>query len=132
VRLDLAQNPETYLSIQPQLDSQGRVWLTVGNRTTMPVSNVTLIVGVVDQSGRTVYGPERVGTGGNVIRTQGGERAHLARPVRQRRGAALREVEGRERAAGAVSRVGFGGCVWLQASVQCSRRPARNAGLCEP
>ena len=67
VRLDLAQNPETYLSIQPQLDNQGRVWLTVGNRTTMPVSNVTLIVGVVDQSGRTVYGPERVGTGGNVI-----------------------------------------------------------------
>ena len=67
VRLDLAQNPETYLSIQPQLDNQGRVWLTVGNRTTTPVSSVTLVVGVVDQSGRTVYGPERVGTGGNVI-----------------------------------------------------------------
>lgn len=67
VRLDLAQNPETYLSIQPQLDNQGRIWLTVGNRTTTPVSNVTLVVGVVDQSGRTVYGPERVGTGGNVI-----------------------------------------------------------------
>jgi predicted Zn-dependent protease len=67
VRLDLAQNPESYLSIQPQLDAQGRVWLTVGNRTTTPVSNVTLVVGVVDQSGRTVYGPERVGTGGNVI-----------------------------------------------------------------
>jgi hypothetical protein len=31
------------------------------------VSNVTLVVGVVDQSGRTVYGPERVGTGSNVI-----------------------------------------------------------------
>lgn len=67
VRLDLAQNPETYLSIQPQLDPQGRVWLTVGNRTTTPMSNVTLVVGVVDQSGRTVYGPERVGTGSNVI-----------------------------------------------------------------
>jgi tetratricopeptide (TPR) repeat protein len=67
VQLDLAQNPETYLSIQPQLDNQGRVWLTVGNRTTTPVSNVTLVVGVVDASGRTVYGPERVGTGGNVI-----------------------------------------------------------------
>ena len=36
VRLDLAQNPETYLSIQPQLDNQGRVWITVGNRTTLP------------------------------------------------------------------------------------------------
>jgi beta-barrel assembly-enhancing protease len=67
VRLDLAQNPETYLSIQPQLDNQGRVWLTIGNRTTTPVSNVTLVVGVVDQSGRTVYGPERVGTGSSVI-----------------------------------------------------------------
>jgi len=67
VRLDLAQNPETYLSIQPQLDNQGRVWLTVGNRTTTPVSNVTLLVGVVDQSGRTVYGPERVGTGSSII-----------------------------------------------------------------
>jgi len=67
VRLDLAQNPETYLSIQPQLDDQGRVWLTVGNRTTTPMSNVTLVIGVVDQSGRTVYGPERIGTGSNVI-----------------------------------------------------------------
>ncbi len=26
-----------------------------------------LVVGVVDQSGRTVYGPERVGTGSSVI-----------------------------------------------------------------
>jgi len=67
VRLDLAQNPETYLSIQPQLDNEGRVWLTVGNRTTLPVGNVSIIVGVVDQSGRTVYGPERIGTGSNVI-----------------------------------------------------------------
>jgi predicted Zn-dependent protease len=67
VRLDLAQNPENYLSIQPQLDNQGRVWLTVGNRTTTSVSNVTLLVAVVDQSGRTAYGPERVGTGSNVI-----------------------------------------------------------------
>jgi len=67
VRLDLAQNPETYLSIQPQLDNQGRVWITIGNRTTLPVSSVSLVVGVVDQSGRTVYGPERIGTGGEVI-----------------------------------------------------------------
>jgi predicted Zn-dependent protease len=67
VRLDLAQNPATYLSIQPQLDNQGRIWITVGNRTTLPVSNVTLVVGVVDQSGRTAYGPERIGTGSDVI-----------------------------------------------------------------
>jgi predicted Zn-dependent protease len=67
VRLDLAQHPETYLSIQPQLDHEGRLWLTVGNRTTVPVGGVTILVGIVDQSGRTVHGPERVGTGGNAI-----------------------------------------------------------------
>ena len=67
MRLDPAQNPETYLSIQPQLDNQGRIWITVGNRTTLPVSNVSLVVGVVDQNGRTVHGPERIGTGGDVI-----------------------------------------------------------------
>jgi len=66
-RLDLAQNPESYLAIQPHLDNQGRIWLTVGNRTTVPVAGVSIVVGVVDQSGRTVYGPERVGTGSSVI-----------------------------------------------------------------
>jgi predicted Zn-dependent protease len=68
VRLDLAQNPGTYLSVQPQLDNQGRLWLTVGNLTTVPVGRVSLVVAVVDpSSGQPVYGPERVGTGTNVI-----------------------------------------------------------------
>ena len=68
VRLDLAQNPETYLSIQPQLDSQGRVSLLVGNRTAVPLGRVVILVGVVDpSSGRTSYGPERVGTGTGAI-----------------------------------------------------------------
>ena len=40
-RLDLAQNPESYLAIQPQLDQSGHVWLTVGNRTNVPVRNVS-------------------------------------------------------------------------------------------
>ncbi|HET7203372.1 MAG TPA: M48 family metalloprotease [Steroidobacteraceae bacterium] len=66
-RLDLAQNPQTYLSIQPQIDNEGRVWLTVGNRTTLPIAGVTILVGVVDQTGRTVSGPDRVGTGRNAI-----------------------------------------------------------------
>ena len=66
-RLDLAQNPETYLAIQPQIDNQGRVWLTVGNRTTIPITGVTILVGVVDQTGRTAYGPDRVGTGRDAI-----------------------------------------------------------------
>lgn len=68
VRLDLARNPETYLSIQPRLDGQGRVVLTVGNRTAVPVREVVLLVGVVDPaSGRTSYGPERVATGATQI-----------------------------------------------------------------
>jgi beta-barrel assembly-enhancing protease len=66
-RLDLGQNPETYLAIQPQLDNEGRVWLTVGNRTTVPITDVVILVGVVDQAGRTAYGPARVGTGSNAI-----------------------------------------------------------------
>lgn len=69
-RLDLGQNPETYLAIQPQMDEQGRVWLTVGNRTTAPIGRVTITVGVVDQAGNIVAGPERVTTGGNVIPPQ--------------------------------------------------------------
>jgi beta-barrel assembly-enhancing protease len=69
-RLDLAQNPQTYLSIQPQVDNEGRVWLTVGNRTTLPIAGVTIVVGVVDQAGRTVHGPDRVGTGRNAIPPQ--------------------------------------------------------------
>ena len=58
----LAARGLTLFDLPPQ-----RVWITVGNRTTLPVSNVNLVVGVVDQSGRTVYGPERIGTGGDVI-----------------------------------------------------------------
>ena len=69
-RLDLAQNPDTYLAIQPQLDQSGRVWLTVGNRTNVPVSNVSLQVAVVNQSGQVHAGPVRVTTGGNVIPPQ--------------------------------------------------------------
>lgn len=69
-RLDLGQNPETYLAIQPQMDEQGRVWLTVGNRTTAPIGRVTITVGVVDQGGNVVAGPERVTTGDNVIPPQ--------------------------------------------------------------
>jgi tetratricopeptide (TPR) repeat protein len=69
-RLDLAQNPETYLAIQPQLDQSGRVWLTVGNRTNVPVRNVSLQVAVVNQAGQVHSGPVRVTTGGDVIPPQ--------------------------------------------------------------
>jgi len=45
------------------MDDQGRIWLTVGNRTSVPVTNVAIVVAVVNSSGQAVYGPERVGTG---------------------------------------------------------------------
>jgi beta-barrel assembly-enhancing protease len=69
-RLDLAQNPDNYLTIQPQLDQSGRVWLTVGNRTNVPVRNVSLQVAVVNQAGQVHAGPVRVTTGSNVIPPQ--------------------------------------------------------------
>ena len=66
-RLDLAQNPETYLAIRPQMDNQGRVWLQVGNRTSVPITGVTIVVAVVNQSGQAVYGPARIGTGNDEV-----------------------------------------------------------------
>lgn len=58
---------ESALVIQPQLDSQGRVWLAVGNRAAVALRDVSLVVGVVDPSGRTIDGPVRVGTGASVV-----------------------------------------------------------------
>jgi predicted Zn-dependent protease len=69
-RLDLAQNPDDYLAIQPQLDQSGRVWLTVGNRTSVPVRNVSLQVAVVNQAGQVHAGPVRVTSGRDVIPPQ--------------------------------------------------------------
>ena len=77
-RLDLAQNPETYLAIQPQLDQSGHVWLTVGNRTNVPVRNVSLQVAVVNQAGQVHSGPVRVTTGGDVIPPQQSVRLQTA------------------------------------------------------
>jgi predicted Zn-dependent protease len=62
-KLDLPQNPETYIAIKPQMDNQGRVWLQVGNKTSVPITDVTIVVAVVNQSGQAVYGPSRVSTG---------------------------------------------------------------------
>lgn len=70
MRLDLQQNPEAYLAIQPRLDNEGRVWLTVANRTPVPIRKVTVLVGVVDAMGRVAQGPDRVGTGDSAIPAQ--------------------------------------------------------------
>jgi hypothetical protein len=49
------------------MDKQGRVWLTVANRSSAAVTGVSIVVGVVDRSGRTIDGPVRVSTGAEVI-----------------------------------------------------------------
>jgi predicted Zn-dependent protease len=68
VRLDLGRNPDTYLAVEPRLDSQGHVVLAVGNRTSVPIRDVVVLVGVVDpSSGRTSHGPQRVSTGTSAI-----------------------------------------------------------------
>ena len=69
-RLDMAQNPDNYLAIQPALDQGGRVWLTVGNRTSVAMRNVSLQVAVVNQAGQVHAGPVRVTTGSDVIPPQ--------------------------------------------------------------
>ena len=58
---------DDYLAIKPKLDRQGRLWLQVGNRTSVPVADISILVGVVDGRGRTVAGPTRVATGNEVI-----------------------------------------------------------------
>ena len=55
------------LAIQPQMDKQGRVWLAVSNRATVPVAHVRMVVGVVDRAGRSIDGPVRIDTGTAVI-----------------------------------------------------------------
>ena len=66
-RLDGGQSLAQALVIEAKLDRDGRVWLAVGNRSSQSVSNVSVLVGVVNRSGRTVQGPSRVGTGYDVI-----------------------------------------------------------------
>jgi predicted Zn-dependent protease len=78
-RLDLAKNPESYLAIRAQMDNQGRVWLQVGNRTSVPVTDVTIVVAVVNQAGQAVYGPARIGTGDDTI--PGGKAVNLQTPL---------------------------------------------------
>ena len=70
------QSGEDVLAIQPRMDKQGRVWLAVVNRANVPVTGVSIIVGVVDRSGRTVDGPVRIGTGAEVIAAGAGVSLH--------------------------------------------------------
>ena len=62
-----APGADAALAIRPKMDKQGRVWLTVANRSSAAVTGVSIVVGVVDRSGRTIDGPVRVSTGAEVI-----------------------------------------------------------------
>jgi len=69
-RLDGGQHLEQYLFIEPRFDEDGRVALVVGNRSASPLTDVSILVGIVDRSGRTVDGPTRVSIGSRRILPQ--------------------------------------------------------------
>jgi hypothetical protein len=50
------------------MDNQGRVWLTIGNRTSVALRNVSVLVAVMDpNTGKPYQGPVRVGTGDGLV-----------------------------------------------------------------
>ena len=53
VRLDLAQNPSNYIATQAALDDQGYVWVQLGNRTSLPMSNIEITYAWLDDAGQT-------------------------------------------------------------------------------
>ncbi|MDJ0654344.1 MAG: M48 family metalloprotease [Xanthomonadales bacterium] len=53
VKLDLPRRPDRYISIRRQIDNQGRVYIELGNRTSVPVSDVVVVLAYRDSSGRT-------------------------------------------------------------------------------
>ncbi len=52
VRLDLPRNPGKYIAVRRNLDQQGRVYLELANRASVPVGNVQVAFAYVDGSGR--------------------------------------------------------------------------------
>ena len=80
-QLDLAQNPESYLSIQPA-DGQRRAasGCTVGNRTSVAVTDVSIVVAVVNSSGQAVDGPSPY-RHGKRLRCRRGKSVNLQTPL---------------------------------------------------
>jgi predicted Zn-dependent protease len=54
VRMDLPQNPGTYLAAGVQFDAQGRVVVVVQNRSPVPLTDIRVTPALLDQLGRVV------------------------------------------------------------------------------
>ncbi|MDX1380137.1 MAG: M48 family metalloprotease [Xanthomonadales bacterium] len=52
VRLDLAQNPSRYVATRAALDAEGNVWVELGNRTGVPLTDIELSYAWIDASGQ--------------------------------------------------------------------------------
>ncbi|MEM7707572.1 MAG: M48 family metalloprotease [Pseudomonadota bacterium] len=52
VMLDLPRRPERYIAVQTRVDTNGRVFAEIGNRTQVPVTNVTVALAYRDSAGR--------------------------------------------------------------------------------
>ena len=53
VLLDLGQNPSAYISARPALDRSNRLWVQLGNQTSVPMKNIRVNITWLDDSGET-------------------------------------------------------------------------------
>jgi predicted Zn-dependent protease len=56
VRLDLRANPSRYVATRAVRDSDGYVWVQVGNMTNVPIQNIEISVAWLDERGQTRQG----------------------------------------------------------------------------
>ncbi|MGB8326911.1 MAG: M48 family metalloprotease [Steroidobacteraceae bacterium] len=79
-QLDLPRNPGRYVQVEPRVDSQGRVWLLVANRSPVAVGGVVIVTALADPNGAGyTQGPLQVGTANAVI--QPGQAVQLPTPL---------------------------------------------------
>lgn len=77
--LDLSRHPERYVTVRPQVDRGGRVWMVVQNRAPMRIASVRLAAAVADPAGGLVRGPVQLGTGRQVLGP--GQMARIPTPL---------------------------------------------------
>jgi hypothetical protein len=56
VRLDLGQNTSRYVATRAVLDSNGYIWVELGNLTEIPLSNIEISITWLDDTGRQRQG----------------------------------------------------------------------------
>ncbi|MEM9532694.1 MAG: M48 family metalloprotease [Pseudomonadota bacterium] len=52
IRLDLGRRPDRYLAAQPRVDTNGRVFIEVGNKTGVPLQQIVVTLAYRDAAGR--------------------------------------------------------------------------------